>query len=273
MVGFAYPTRLQTTMENFFALIIVFSIVFLIVGMISPKTVIRWGIDQKKTRGEVIKVYGFTLIAAFIAFGVTTDIKKGEVTVPTTSQDARTQSEQQPAAMPAVTPPPPPASIQTMVAAEVEFCNIIRETSKQYESLADQGANELKLSKMRTIRKSSLRMALRSGKVKNWTGTLKALSTTSEGKAHVAVELPCETVVSVQTWNNELSDMSDKTLIPQSSPIFDKVAELKVGQKVIFDGQFLPDDKNGFVEQSISEAGSLKEPEFSFRFSNIELAQ
>ena len=260
-------------MENLFALIMVFSIIALIVGMISPKTVIRWGVDQKKTRGKVMTVYGITLVAAFIAFGVTTDIKKGEVTASTASEGVLTQPEKQSAVMPTITSLSTPAPTRIMAAAEVEFCNIIGETSKQYESLADQGANELKLSKIRTARKSALRTALKGGKIKDWTGTLKTLTTTSEGKAHVAVELPCEIPVSVQTWNNELSDIFDKTLIPQSSPIFDKIAELKEGQKVMFGGQFLPDDKNGFGEQSMSEAGSLKEPGFSFRFSNIEPTQ
>ena len=55
---------------------IVLSILFLaclialVVGLIAPKTVIRWGIDEKKTRKNVLKYYGIGAILVFTLFGV-----------------------------------------------------------------------------------------------------------------------------------------------------------------------------------------------------------
>lgn len=56
-------------MNNLFFLVSLLSLLLMIVGIIKPSIVIRWG--TKKTRKRVLKVYGIIFIAAFIAFSVT----------------------------------------------------------------------------------------------------------------------------------------------------------------------------------------------------------
>jgi flagellar biosynthesis GTPase FlhF len=43
----------------------------LIIGLVNPRLVIRWGNPEKRTRGKVFQIYGLGLIASFIAFGIT----------------------------------------------------------------------------------------------------------------------------------------------------------------------------------------------------------
>lgn len=58
-------------MENLFMLLFLLSFVALIVGLIKPKTVIRWGDVNKKTRKNVLKYFGTLLLVSFVLFGIT----------------------------------------------------------------------------------------------------------------------------------------------------------------------------------------------------------
>lgn len=62
------------------------------------------------------------------------------------------------------------------------------------------------------------------------------------------------------------------SLITQSSPLFGVIANLQVGDKVSFDGEFLrdPAGKTGTWKSSMTERGSMDEPEFNIRFTKVE---
>ncbi len=131
--------------------------------------------------------------------------------------------------------------------------------------------NELKKSAVRQKRKKAIKQALNSNyKIVNWVGTLKDMATTSERNAYVSIQ-PVGCNFRVQTWNNEISDvLSTKTLIPESSPLYKKVAELSEGDKVTFSGSFVSGDDDFVGEQSMTEDGSMTDPEFTVVFNNIE---
>lgn len=59
-------------MDNLFLLLFLVSIVALIVGLIKPELVVRWGSEEKKNRKSVLKVYGLAIIAFLILFSITT---------------------------------------------------------------------------------------------------------------------------------------------------------------------------------------------------------
>lgn len=129
--------------------------------------------------------------------------------------------------------------------------------------------NELKKSAVRTQRKGAIEQAL--GGVlefKDWRGTLTSMKTNSEGKAYVEIR-SADKSFSVKTWNNMLSDVEDQTLIAQDSPLFAAIAELSEGAAVSFSGRFVEDPKDGIRESSMSEAGSMTDPEFIAKFSEI----
>ncbi|NQS90560.1 hypothetical protein HQ584_12320 [Patescibacteria group bacterium] len=56
-------------MQNFFGILFFLSLIGLIIGLISPKLVIRWG--SKRTRGRVFLTYGLAMVVFLILVGVT----------------------------------------------------------------------------------------------------------------------------------------------------------------------------------------------------------
>lgn len=57
-------------MDNFFAVLVLLSLLGFIAGLLSPKLVIRWG--SKRTRSRVLFIYGLAVIIFLILFGITT---------------------------------------------------------------------------------------------------------------------------------------------------------------------------------------------------------
>ena len=71
----------------------------------------------------------------------------------------------------------------------------------------------------------------------NWVGKISTLSSNSEGKGVLEIEIAND--IHIKTWNNALSDISDQTLIDPGSTLFAKISALKVGQKVVFQEHLL----------------------------------
>ena len=57
-------------MDNLFLLLFFVCVIALIIGVIKPQLVIRWGDIQKRNRKNVLKYYGIGLVVSFILFGV-----------------------------------------------------------------------------------------------------------------------------------------------------------------------------------------------------------
>jgi TonB family protein len=72
------------------------------------------------------------------------------------------------------------------------------------------------------------------------------------------------------TWNNDISDMADNTLIDPGSPLFQTASSMKPGQTVQFSGHFFSGSEGECLKEgSITLSGKLREPEFIFQFSSI----
>lgn len=149
-------------------------------------------------------------------------------------------------------------------AEQQQFHNAVLPFIAQYQV----APNELKKSALRSERKSALANTLKALEFNEWIGTIKTMETTSEGNAHLVIRLE-GTPVRIQNWNNELSDIGSKTLIPKNSELFKAVAELAVGNRVKVSGTFLTGDKDHIEEHSLTEAGSMTEPEFTVKFSKV----
>ncbi|MBV6680895.1 hypothetical protein [Bacillus thuringiensis] len=68
-------------MNTLFALLFVVCLIALIIGIIKPQLVVRWGEEGKRNRKSVLKFYGIGVIAMFVLVGVTADdTKKAEET-------------------------------------------------------------------------------------------------------------------------------------------------------------------------------------------------
>ncbi|HWO56434.1 MAG TPA: hypothetical protein VNN55_02590 [bacterium] len=163
-------------------------------------------------------------------------------------------------------PPEPSHEAEAVIPADqLRFVSAVEAFYDAYED----APNELKKSALRTNRRGEIANALSGDRtVSSWAGTLRDMGTNSEGKAYVSIQLE-GSKIRVQTWNNALSDITDGTLIDQSSPIFDALSGLSEGDRVTFDGRFMADDRDFIEEQSVTERGSMTSPEFTFRFTRI----
>ena len=116
-------------------------------------------------------------------------------------------------------------------------------------------------------RDKELCSTLSGNKVKGWSGVVKNVGATGEGKAYVDIEIADR--IRVQTWNNALSDILDETLIPTSSPFFDNLVALNEGDLVTFSATFLKGNtclKRG----NLTEVFYGISPEFIVRFSDVK---
>ncbi len=130
--------------------------------------------------------------------------------------------------------------------------------------------NDLAAGAARRSRKKEMCEAVKSGKVKDWIGKVYSISTNGDGKGVLLIDIGSD--VYVKTWNNDFSDINDKTLIDPDSELFSQLLTIKEGEKVRFSAQFIR-KKNGpdcFSETSLSLSGSMSEPEFVARFATVE---
>lgn len=157
-----------------------------------------------------------------------------------------------------------PAPEIVLPVEQQQLAGVVVPYIKQYEA----APNELKKSALRSARRKALADALQTFEFTDWVGTIVTMETTSEGKAHLAIKLQ-STPIKVQNWNNELSDLGSNTLIAKGSELFNAVAELAVGNLVRVSGTFRKGAKDHIDEQSVTEEGSMTEPEFTVKFSKI----
>ena len=143
---------------------------------------------------------------------------------------------------------------------QVAAIRAVEEAREAYKTCG----NQLKCSSVRKDRDKAISAATGRGRLVNWVGVLDTLATTGDGDAYISISVP-ERDVTLSTWNNGISDISDKTLIKHGSPLYEALAEMEVGDPVIFSGQIKS-------EKSLTEAGSIAAPDFAVRFSEIRIA-
>ena len=64
--------------------------------------------------------------------------------------------------------------------------------------------------------------------------------------------------------------MFDKSLIHIDSELYERIIDLEKGNSVITSGNFTKSDTDYFQETSITDSGSLTEPEYLVKFGEIE---
>ena len=151
---------------------------------------------------------------------------------------------------------------------QTQFINIVESFYQPYK----EAPNELKKSALRTDRKTALEKFTPNRTVNNWIGRIKEMTTNSSGDAHIALHLEGSKAIVIKTWNNSLSDLMDGTLIIHGSPLYNNLINLSKGDLVRFSGNFFHGGNSlDFLrETSITEEGSMTEPDFIFKFTNAE---
>lgn len=146
-----------------------------------------------------------------------------------------------------------------------DFVKLIESFSDRYES----APNELKKSTLRVERRKALQDTLSGSNVTNWSGTLKSMRTTTAGNAMIEVKLAGSTAITFTNKNTNV--FMDEPLIAHGSGLYKKIAELSTGDTVLFSGKLLIKEHghDHLAENSWTESGSMKEPEFVFRFTDV----
>jgi len=189
-------------------------------------------------------------------------------TNPGNTPNVQTPVREQPAT---VTPTAPFASPGTARrdddADEAAFISIISAARSEYNN----GSNDMAKGAARVHRRDRLCELLHSMVVRGWTGTIANLSSSSSGKGVLVVSIGPQ--IKIGTTNNDLSDSLDNTLLNPSSGVFGQVVSLTQEQRILFSGSFLPGDTDCVQETSLTQEGSMTDPEFLFHFTDVKAVQ
>lgn len=130
------------------------------------------------------------------------------------------------------------------------------------------GSNDMAKGAARPRRARELCSSRSTYDVSDWTGTVSELSSNGSGKGVLSVDLGSG--ASVHTNNNDISEMIHRTLIPPDSDLYQSVVQLHVGSKVIFSGMLFKGQDDCFEETSLTQEGSMTQPEFLMRFESVD---
>jgi hypothetical protein len=159
------------------------------------------------------------------------------------------------------------AMSQTLPPDQQDFVRVVDSARNAYKS----AANEMLKGVERVNRRKAICKTLNSPNVKNWVGKIVQLR--SAGKdARGVLAVSIGTKITLKTWNNDFSDLDFGTLINTDSPLFASVSAMKVGDSVVFSGHFFPSEEDCVKEGSLTTGGSMNDPEFIFRFRQVELS-
>ncbi len=149
---------------------------------------------------------------------------------------------------------------------ESNFLSAISSAKDAY----DAAANDMAKGGTRANRRNAICNALNnSPAVNGWVGTIKSLSSNTEGKGVLVITL--DSVTTVETTNNEFSETlgGTHTLLDQNSDVFRSASRMKEGDAVVFSGNFYPSDTDCTQEMSLTLEGSMEQPTFLFQFASI----
>lgn len=145
-----------------------------------------------------------------------------------------------------------------------QFVRIISKAADDYRS----ARNEIGEAASRDARRQAIQSMFRSAAVEGWIGRIQQISTNMDGLGILSVSIGQN--VTITTHNNALSDMTSGTLIEKTSPVYESLKVLAIGDKVVISGSFVPSDEDHFSEQSITTQGSMLDPAFTFDFRSLQ---
>ncbi len=142
------------------------------------------------------------------------------------------------------------------------------ETIAAHTELFNVAANDMAKGASRPTRAGALCAALPSAQISNWIGRVETLSSNSDGFGVLGIEIAPDVVL--KTWNNSFSDAGERTLLQPDGRVFLAASALSKGRLVRFSGTLFRSSADCFHDPSMTQYGSMTNPEFVFRFSDIE---
>lgn len=140
-----------------------------------------------------------------------------------------------------------------------------------YADAYDQASSDFAKGAEVARRNAAICKLLPSLDVTNWPATIDTLSSNHDGLGVLYVRIGPHT--KLETYNNALSDIGSDTLIKPSEPFFDRLAEMHESEPVIVSGHFFRDQNSCIEESSLTQSGSMENPDFIFKFTDVRAAQ
>jgi hypothetical protein len=131
----------------------------------------------------------------------------------------------------------------------------------------NKGQNDLIKGAARVHRRERLCQFLPNMAAREWTGTVAKLSSSSSGKG--VLEITIGPQITIATTNNDFSDSFGHTLLDPATDVFRQALSLSKGQTVVFSGLFQSSKNDCVEERSLTQAGSMTDPVFNFRFTDV----
>ena len=104
-----------------------------------------------------------------------------------------------------------------------------------------------------------------------WVGQITTLSSNGDGHGVLAVSVGPN--ITFKTWNNDFSDVGFKTLIDPESLLFEKASKLKKGDVGKVRGKLFANPPDCVQEVSFTLSGSIVDPEYIFKFTDVTAAE
>ncbi len=158
----------------------------------------------------------------------------------------------------------PAEQVQFINAEQVQFINVV----EKYSSGFRDAKNELQQSSLRDQRRDEIEKSVRGRTASLWVGKITQLDTNTEGDAILSISISPN--IEIRTFNNALSDYGSGTLISKGTDLYKRLFNLSAGQKVEFSGSFFYDEIDYIEETSLTIRGSMRSPEFLFRFESVK---
>jgi hypothetical protein len=132
------------------------------------------------------------------------------------------------------------------------------------------GSNDIQRMEVRKFRANAICSNV-SSSIERWIGKISELSINSDGRSSASITIGKN--LKLKTWNNALSDIGSDTPIDSSSSVYRTLLDMKVGQVVRFDGEFIPRDRDCYSEGGMTFQDSIESPEFLVRFSRVDAVE
>lgn len=152
---------------------------------------------------------------------------------------------------------PPAAAIEKLPKSEADYIAAWQAAQEPYKN----SANPLKSSAVYHRMLADMKKATPNDRVTNWTGTVDSMGTNDDGDAWVIIAIAPG--LTVQTWRNSSPDIQAHTLIQHDTPLYNALADIKIGQKVVFTATLI-----GLGDQD--EKAKVTEPEMIAHFVSVE---
>lgn len=223
------------------------------------------------------KTWGKTLIGFFVLVGIVNIFSGSDEETPisvstVTQESAQTTPEESQIIEETVDNTEPaqepensePASASTMPADQKAFMEQI------YASMDEIDAAETELQRAVALRTRDdlLCKILSDFTATDWIGSITEIGATGDGEAHVEIEL--DNSITVKTWNNSFSDISDNTLIKPSDPNFAKLVAMSENMDVVFSAKFLRGRDFCLKQGNLTDVFYGVDPKFIVKFVAID---